>query len=65
MRFARLKRDNPAVPELFIEIDESGRIMPAATPVTEGEVWAHLRNEGAADPTIEAAVLEAREREVS
>lgn len=50
---------------MFIEIDSNGKIMPAATPVTEGEIWARLRNEGNADPMIEAAVLEAHEREVS
>ena len=65
MRFARLKRDSPAVPEMFVEIDEDGKIAPTATPIPEREVWARLRREGAADPTIKAAVLDAREREVA
>jgi hypothetical protein len=50
---------------MFIEIDEDGKITPAATPITEREVRARLRRERAADPTIKAAVLDAREREVA
>ena len=65
MRFARLKRDNPVVPEMFIEIDESGMIAPNGAPITEAEVRARLGKEGSADAMIEAALLDAREREVS
>ena len=50
---------------MFVEIGDDGKITPTATPISEGEVWARLRNEGAADAMIAVAVLEAREREVS
>ena len=37
---------------MFVEIGDDGKITPTATPITEGEVWARLRNEGAADAMI-------------
>jgi hypothetical protein len=64
MPFAIIKRVDLNAPEMFIEVDETGKVAPTGTPIPESEARVLLRRNGVADPDIDREIERARRREV-